>query len=173
MFAGLPLYIASSAFVRHTLNALYSDLQVTIHKVSVNTPKSGDTGHDAGTSSPTTTQNSLKRDREKSLFLGLRVNGTARVSGSLGEWEVNCTYGFSPITGLILTHTINSIEPAPHQTVYDALRASLGGVFGQGYSVPGSERIKGQRPGTAFSGRSELEMQMIEVRKKGLDNTPR
>ncbi|KAL0577550.1 hypothetical protein V5O48_004448 [Marasmius crinis-equi] len=166
---GLPLYIASSAFVRHTLNALYSDLQVTIHKVSVNTPKSGNPPYDADSppQTPSMLQQTSKLSREKSLFLGLRVTGTARVSGSLGEWEVNCTYGFSPITGLILSHTINSIEPAPHQTVYDALRVSLGGVFGHGYGVPGSERIEGQRTGTAFSQQTELQVQRVEV--KGLD----
>lgn len=34
-------------------------------------------------------------------------------------------YTFSPRTGLVAVHTVNSIHPAPHETVYDALRASL------------------------------------------------
>jgi hypothetical protein len=40
------------------------------------------------------------------------------------------TYTFSPLSGLILSHVINSIQPAPHQAVYDSLRSSLGKVFG-------------------------------------------
>ena len=44
----------------------------------------------------------------------------------------NSTYTFSPVTGLIHVHRIDSIHPAPHQAVYDALRASLVNVFGLG-----------------------------------------
>jgi len=63
--------------------------------------------------------------REKSLFVGLEVSGVARVSGARGGWEVNSTYVFSPFTGLIHAHIVESIEPAPHQAVFDALRAAL------------------------------------------------
>lgn len=37
---GLHLYIGSSLFVRHTLNALYSDLRVEIRRVRVHGPQS-------------------------------------------------------------------------------------------------------------------------------------
>ena len=43
------------------------------------------------------------------------------------------TYTFSPITGLIHEHVVNSIHPAPHQAVYDSLRLSLGKVMGLGW----------------------------------------
>ncbi|KAJ7139038.1 hypothetical protein C8R44DRAFT_763730 [Mycena epipterygia] len=120
---GMPMYLASSVFVRHTLNALYSDLKVVLNKVSVHTPPSvgGESDLDP---------KARRKIREKSLFVGLSATGIARVSGSAGEWEVNSTYTFSPLTGLIHVHTVNSIHPAPHQAVYDALRASLGNVFG-------------------------------------------
>ncbi|KAG7095096.1 hypothetical protein E1B28_005883 [Marasmius oreades] len=165
---GLPLYIASSAFVRHTLNALYSGLTITIHKVSVNTPKlSSSSYQEELPPSPSFPPDKTpsRKNREKNLSISLRVTGTARVSGSLGEWEVNCTYGFSPATGLIYMHTINSIEPAPHLTVYDAIRVSLGGVFGHGYRLPeASERMKRHGPETAFSGRPELQARSAENR---------
>ncbi|KAF7368949.1 hypothetical protein MVEN_00221100 [Mycena venus] len=128
---GLPMYIASSVFVRHTLNALYSDLKVVLNKVSVETPRPpvGDADLELKT---------RRKSREKSLFVGLTATGIARVSGAAGEWEVNSTYTFSPLTGLIHIHTVNSIHPAPHQAVYDSLRASLGNVFGsQEPSRPG------------------------------------
>jgi hypothetical protein len=42
------------------------------------------------------------------------------------------THTFSPKTGLIHMHRIDSIRPEPHQTAYNALRASLVNVFGLG-----------------------------------------
>ncbi|KAJ7654771.1 hypothetical protein B0H17DRAFT_1099536 [Mycena rosella] len=105
---GWQMYLASSVFVRHALNALYADLAVALDKVAV------------APATPTS------KSRDKSLFVGLTATGRARVSGAPGEWEVNSTYTFSPLTGLIHIHTVNSIHPAPHHAVYDALRASLG-----------------------------------------------
>lgn len=129
---GLPLYLASSVFIRHTMKTLYSDLRVELRKVVVQspplTPKSNEAGHSRST-------------REKNLFIGLTVLGTARVSGGLGEWQIDSTYSFSPLTGLINLHTINSIQPAPHQAAYDALRASFSNVFGLGGNIqPGGAR---------------------------------
>lgn len=37
-----------------------------------------------------------------------------------------CTYTFSPISGLILSHAVDEIDPAPHMTAYEALRLALG-----------------------------------------------
>lgn len=74
------MYITSSVFVRHTLNALYSDLRVVLNKVSVETPRSG--------GDPELQPKTRRKSREKSLFVGLTATGVARVSGAAGEWEV-------------------------------------------------------------------------------------
>ncbi|KAF8625343.1 hypothetical protein AX17_006885 [Amanita inopinata Kibby_2008] len=191
---GLPLYIASSTFVRHTLKALYTDLEVELHKFVVQTPGSGhppsggsgnggffnrsDLGRgsmaafaypsdelggpqlrlgqgqtyaDGATNNGSDDVDGPKKkkkrmNREKSLLVVLKVRGMARVSGIAGEWDVSSTYMFSPLSGLILTHVINSIHPAPHQAVYDSLRSNLGKVFGRGLGgneptgVPGVPR---------------------------------
>ena len=81
--------MASSVFVRHTLNALYSNLHVELRKVSVNTPSSAKAPQTSGNAelSSQTTQGAPSR-REKSVYIGLRVRGTARVSGGLGQWDV-------------------------------------------------------------------------------------
>ncbi|SJL09338.1 uncharacterized protein ARMOST_12715 [Armillaria ostoyae] len=121
---GLPLYLASSAFVRHTLNALYSDLQLTLQKFSVDGPRAS-----IPNSEPS---GQVRKGRDKHLTVLFRVNGIARVSGSEGVWDVHSTYTFSPLSGLIHVHSINSIEPSPHLAVYDTLRSSLGGMFGWG-----------------------------------------
>jgi hypothetical protein len=68
--------MASSVFVRHTLNALYANLHVELRRVDVQStsralaPAGGDTS------------------REKSISVGLFVRGLARVSGGVGEWEM-------------------------------------------------------------------------------------
>ena len=139
-------------FVRHTLNALYSNVEVTMNKVVVNTPGSS---QPSSVMADSEVRGPVPKSREKSLFVGLTVNGTSRVSGAPGEWEVyvdtlspyrhhklnvslicaarNSTYTFSPLTGLIHVHTVNSILPAPHDAVFDSLRASLGKMLGMGF----------------------------------------
>lgn len=77
----MPMYIASSVFVRHTLNALYSDLKVVLNKVSVTTPPSPN-------SDSIDISGARRKSRDKSLFVGLTATGVARVSGGQGEWEV-------------------------------------------------------------------------------------
>ncbi|KAG2142938.1 hypothetical protein DEU56DRAFT_250634 [Suillus clintonianus] len=130
---GLPLYLASSVFIRHTMRTLYSDLRVELRKVTVQGSLSSHSeGAAAGTHS--------NHQRDKSLFIGLNVYGTTRVSGGAGQWQIDSTYSFSPISGLIQTHTIDSIHPAPHLAAYDALRASLSSVFGFGGPGPGDIR---------------------------------
>ncbi|KZV94451.1 hypothetical protein EXIGLDRAFT_736956 [Exidia glandulosa HHB12029] len=102
---GIPLYHASAVFVRHTLATLYSDLRVEMRNVTV-----VDTGK-----------------RERHVKLGIGVHGAGRVSGAQTQWDVVSTYHFSPATGLINQHTVDSIHPAPHVTVFDALKRMLGG----------------------------------------------
>ncbi|EGN97122.1 hypothetical protein SERLA73DRAFT_57671 [Serpula lacrymans var. lacrymans S7.3] len=133
---GLPLYMASSVFIRHTMKTLYSDLHVTLRKMTVQSAASSQ----AKSEEPYAKREKNFHRREKSLFVSLCVTGTTRVSGGRGQWEIDSTYGFSPISGLIHTHTINSIQPAPHQAVYDTLRSSLMSVFGISGGEPGTIR---------------------------------
>lgn len=90
--------MASSVFIRHTLKTLYSDLHVELKRVSVQTPKSSTSGktsqpHSAGLSGDGIEEDKEKEKkasnkREKSVFIGACVKGKARVSGTVGEWEV-------------------------------------------------------------------------------------
>lgn len=111
---GLPLYMASSVLIRHTLKTLYSDLHIEMKRVCVQTPKS-DAG--AGSASGQTVLNEGSGEearkssskREKSLFVGLCVRGTARVSGAIGEWEVCVSYSSSSMG----CHVDNCIPETP------------------------------------------------------------
>ncbi|CEL59917.1 hypothetical protein RSOLAG1IB_09201 [Rhizoctonia solani AG-1 IB] len=100
---GLPLYFTSAAIVRTSLNALYSDMHVALNSVEVSTLGA--------------------RDRE--IKIGLIVSGSSRVGGGKAEWDILGTYRFSPRSGLINQHDVNSIHPAPHSTVYNAFQMSL------------------------------------------------
>lgn len=117
--------------------------------------------------------------REKSFLMGLGVTGTGRVSGAPTEWEVyvhplpslfphspsypsahlitshrNYTYTFSPITGLIHLHTIDSIEPAPHAALFEAM-GRFGLVGGGSERNAGSGGVGGMVPtGCGGRGRS-------------------
>ncbi|KAI0635438.1 hypothetical protein C8Q77DRAFT_706374 [Trametes polyzona] len=126
---GLSLYLASSVILRHTLNALYTDLRVELQRVRVYGPRSSSTSGLSADSPPSDGSRPLtsktRSIREKSLFVGIVVRGTNRVSKAESGWEVNSTYTFSPITGLIHLHSIDSIHPAPHQAFFDALQAVL------------------------------------------------
>ncbi|KIY50205.1 hypothetical protein FISHEDRAFT_71818 [Fistulina hepatica ATCC 64428] len=129
---GYHLYIASSAFIRHTLNALHSDLRLDLTKFAVNAPESEEDKPDAGQKDTDHPVQSAPKNRSKSLFVAFKVIGQSRVTGNTVEWDVRSTYTFSPLTGLILKHRVHSIQPEPHLSVYEPLRSSLGKVFGFG-----------------------------------------
>ncbi|CAE6425928.1 unnamed protein product [Rhizoctonia solani] len=100
---GLPLYFASAAVVRTSLNTLYSDMHLALNSVEVST---------LGV-------------REREIKIGYIVAGSSRVGGGKAEWDILGTYRFSPASGLINQHDVNSIHPAPHSTVYNAFQRSL------------------------------------------------
>ncbi|KAH7105772.1 hypothetical protein BKA62DRAFT_687913 [Auriculariales sp. MPI-PUGE-AT-0066] len=102
---GIPLYHASAVFVRHTLATLYSDLRIEMRNFAVI-----NTGH-----------------RQRHVRLGIGVHGTARVTRGEAQWDVTSTYHFSPITGLVEQHVVDSIHPAPHLSAFDALKRLLSG----------------------------------------------
>lgn len=74
--------------MRHTMNALYSDLSVTLLKVSVNTPRRDQPNGDSVDGNPYNKAERPRLLREKSLLVRFMVTGKTRVSGSPGEWEV-------------------------------------------------------------------------------------
>ncbi|KAI0249275.1 hypothetical protein BJV78DRAFT_1129890 [Lactifluus subvellereus] len=107
---GLPLYLASAMFVRHTLNALYADLGIELCMLRRWSPSHVSSHH---------------HPRELRISLGLLVTGRARVTGQLAEWQINSTYFFEPTNALISRHVIDSILPAPHDTALELLRRAL------------------------------------------------
>ncbi|KAJ3512648.1 hypothetical protein NLJ89_g3402 [Agrocybe chaxingu] len=80
---GIQLYLASSNIIRHTMNALYSDLAVQVSKLVVNTP--------TPSSPPADSSKKRRISREKNFVIRQHVTGVARVSGKQGEWEMCVT----------------------------------------------------------------------------------
>ncbi|PSR81325.1 hypothetical protein PHLCEN_2v6404 [Hermanssonia centrifuga] len=77
--------------------------------------------------------------------LGLKTKGKEKAKEEQTESEsiysprirlTNYTYTFSPITGHILHHNVDSIEPAPTQALFEALGKL--GLFGSGSSGAGN-----------------------------------
>ncbi|KAI0056149.1 hypothetical protein BV25DRAFT_1648844 [Artomyces pyxidatus] len=122
---GIPLYLASSVFIRHTLNALYTDLAVSLRSLHVNPPSPAPR---------TSTTSTSVTGRERSVVIGLGVTGRARVGGGQAEWVVTSTYAFHPVSALVYLHTVDSIMPAPHDAVFNLLRAALDALGG--HSTP-------------------------------------
>jgi len=132
------------------MNAIYSDLTVHITKMIVNTPNGPLLPPEPDSRGYSTKKRRI--NREKNFRIRQVVSGVGRVSRKPAEWETSViylpslatlnfnillsesTYTFSPVTGLIHEHVVNSIHPAPHQAVYDSFRLSLGKVLGLGWS---------------------------------------
>ncbi|QRV78451.1 hypothetical protein RhiJN_06466 [Ceratobasidium sp. AG-Ba] len=107
---GLPLYFASAAIVRTSLNTLYHDVHLALKSVKLLERVEWDTRRPSGMCK-SNLSSALSFQRCTKL-LWLRRFRTS-------------TYKFSQNTGLINQHDVDSIHPAPHNTVYDALRSSL------------------------------------------------
>ena len=84
---GLPLYVASSVFVRTTLNALYTDLAVNMHKVQL---KEGKKARNKNGDAERSVENIKKWERKRAITIGLLVSGIARLglSSERAEWDV-------------------------------------------------------------------------------------
>lgn len=136
---GLALYTASASIVRATMSAFHSDLSVNLRRMYV-------LSHGR---------------RERAARILLNVSGFGRVTGQRSEWDVNCTYTFSPTTGLVSHHRIESIDPAPHISVYDGFRTSLMRVLRGGEGEPAPKRAleptRTCRDGCKDGGRGEQE----------------
>ena len=75
---GLHLYTASSTFVRHTLSAFYTNLEVDIRKVTVQTP----------TSVLYDRKDDMRNNRKRSVTIGIGVMGQSRIGGKPAEWDM-------------------------------------------------------------------------------------
>ncbi|KLO18900.1 hypothetical protein SCHPADRAFT_818998 [Schizopora paradoxa] len=153
---GLSLYVASSAFVRHSMNALYTDLHVVARKVNVMDHSTLAQGK-----------------RRKAFTIGLLVSGMGRLglgTSREAEWDVTATYEFSPASGLISKHIVNSIDPAPHETVFAALRSSLVKLGLVGQETAGREdAIPGKLDG-AINSRLVSGLQLEPISTSNISN---
>ena len=131
-------------FVRHTLNAIYTNLGIELCGVRHQSlpPHIPLQPH----------------PRNLRISIGLLVSGQARLTGQPAEWRMyvrklyKChsvlrfdycsysTYTFEPINALISHHRIDSILPEPHKGALDLLRrvldATSTGMVGQYIPLP-------------------------------------
>lgn len=93
---GLPLYLASSMLLRHSLHAIYAPLTLTISSVRVSStrPPTSNSGPPIPSLRPT---HEKAYERQKSLTIGFDIDGRGRVGGKSAHWEVRSTYHFHPM----------------------------------------------------------------------------
>ncbi|KZV64258.1 hypothetical protein PENSPDRAFT_588724 [Peniophora sp. CONT] len=140
---GLPLYLASSMLLRHSLHAIYSPLTLTVTSVRVSSTRPPGSGPSIPSLPPSHRNGaeSVQRhekayERQKSLAIGFDIDGRGRVGGKSAHWEIRSTYHFHPMHARIHRHVVDSIVPAPSSGVFDLLRSVLDGVGGR-VGVPG------------------------------------
>jgi len=107
---GLSMYQTSAVVLRTSLTTLYSDCHVELTRTNVVSVGK----------------------RERKAQIAMCMIGENRVSGARAEWNVDATYTFSPLSGLIYRHNIESIRPAPHIAFYDMMRESIHRLIGEG-----------------------------------------
>ncbi|KAF8328145.1 uncharacterized protein EI90DRAFT_1605536 [Cantharellus anzutake] len=100
---GLALYQGSSVLLKSSFTALHSDCTVVLERMSI---------LPCG-------------PRERKVRIDLNMQGVARLSSTISAWTVSSTYHFSPISGLIYKHDIESIYPEPHSAVFESMRKAL------------------------------------------------
>ena len=133
---GLPLYVASSLFVRATLGTLYTDLNVNMHKIQVRTPTGGtSTPSSPPSSKPLQSPPAMSDERSEinwsrrqlSLMIGLLVSGKSRLalSEANAEWDVyvlssdfrfvrlKCIIGSAPILSHLAPASSSSTQLTP------------------------------------------------------------
>jgi hypothetical protein len=92
---GLPLYMASSVFIRYTLSALYSDLAVSLYTLKVYDNRHPKTAPPPPPQSSSSTPPEFElgvRERQKNVQIGLNVTGINRVSKTEHQWDMCVIY---------------------------------------------------------------------------------
>ncbi|EJT99628.1 hypothetical protein DACRYDRAFT_23702 [Dacryopinax primogenitus] len=120
------MYTASAALVRAGMSALHTDLTVDLRRMYV----------------------SSQSRRERAARVLLNVSGFGRVTGQRSEWDLCFCYVFSPRSGKVELHRIESIDPAPHTSVYEGMKAGLMRVLGK-EDAPGGEGKTALEPARA------------------------
>ncbi|KAF9513771.1 hypothetical protein BS47DRAFT_1295850 [Hydnum rufescens UP504] len=119
---GLPLYQGSAVLLRSSFTTLYTDCSVSLERMQI-VP--------GGV-------------RERNVKIDLTMLGKSRLTSTNAEWNVLSTYSFSPLSGKIYRHQIESIYPAPHSAVFDAMRDSLLRLMGIKRSEDGVGELDGK-----------------------------
>lgn len=92
-FTGRNLYFASAHVLRHTLNVLFSDPQVQVRKLRLESKGE-------------------KLRVEDALHVRMEFNGHLRVTGQEHNYTLIFRYDFDNDTGRIVRHTVERVEPA-------------------------------------------------------------
>ena len=90
---GLPLYLATATFTRHTLAALYADLRLELRRADVHPRSAGlNLPPLPGLAPPSPNPESERTEPagrgERKLAVTLAVTGRSRVTGAEARWDM-------------------------------------------------------------------------------------
>ena len=122
-FTGRSLYFASAHVLRHTLNVLFTNTQVSIASIR-REKKSAHSREDVNNSSTSTS-------REETIYLRVEFLGHLRVTGAEHRYTLIFRYEFDPKSGKIISHTVERIEPAIGRKLWFGLASVWQRITGQ------------------------------------------
>lgn len=136
-FTGRSLYFASAHVLRHTLNVLFTNTQVSIESIrrekkSVHSRKDQKGISEGGNPISHTSSSS----REETIYLRVQFLGHLRVTGAEHRYTLIFRYEFDSKTGRILNHTVERIEPAIGRKLWFGLASVWQRITGQSHSHP-------------------------------------
>lgn len=136
-FTGRSLYFASAHVLRHTLNALFTNTQVSIESIR-REKKSGT--HTRSKDQQSTVQNesniSTSTSRQETIYLRVQFLGHLRVTGAEHRYTLIFRYEFDPKTGRIINHIVERIEPAIGRKLWFGLASVWQRITGQTQQHP-------------------------------------
>ncbi|ORX33643.1 hypothetical protein BD324DRAFT_639000 [Kockovaella imperatae] len=113
--SSLTAYSLVSTLARSGMQALHSDLRISLDRMTYNSPTS-------------VALPNLNAKRQRQIRSLVTVRGKPRLPGGMeAVWHTSSLYTLSPYSGLIISHEVESIRPLPGEGVAEWLRNRLRG----------------------------------------------
>ncbi|WVQ74523.1 hypothetical protein IAR50_004124 [Cryptococcus sp. DSM 104548] len=130
--APLPLKISSLtgysmafSLTRNGMQALHTDLRSDLERMTFS-PAPRDLAKDDKRAALVMAQKGVPSHRQKQIRVLLSVYGTLRLPPhSEARWHTSSLYTFSPTSGLIISHEVETIRPLPGEGVAEWLMSRL------------------------------------------------
>ncbi|KAJ9125555.1 hypothetical protein QFC22_000517 [Naganishia vaughanmartiniae] len=123
--SSLHLYQFIFAMARHGMHVMHTDVYASLDKMTVSPNV---TARMATKDLVKRSPNTERKRRNRQVRVELSVNGTPRLTPDHPtSWKTSSLYTFSPLSGLIIEHEVETIRPLPGEGVAEWLSHRLWG----------------------------------------------